>query len=262
MENTNKTALENMEMHRKNAEELAMKYNGLDRQTAQQSDIDKILKDLEAAVKGYNDNSWVKMKQDVESTEDPMRTAVKMFSYPIIKAVDKNIGEAEAPVIIKEITDGMKIIDLKKLHGRIAGGIGHNPRWYNLVEKLNLLLTIRLTTDIKAMDAGDAKRISKTIIDTFDIPVESKDIELTPDVISNTKMIKALQMIIDAMLGEDAFKVTSHDVKFVEWRYGKKSRNRLCITCSTTGELLESLTHVCNKLVTGGTYEAEYRKSK
>ena len=252
---------ENMVKFRKEADELCTKYNNLDLNTTKKDDVDKILKDLDTAVEHYNNNAWSQMLSEVKATDDPMKAAVTMFSYQVIKVKDVNIGDKEAPVIHKELSDTSKIIDLKKVHTHVANGIGHNEKWYQMIEKFNLLMTVRVTTDIKSKDAADAKAITKTICETFDIPRESAEIVLTPDLISNNKMIAATQMVVDAMLGE-GYKVTSHDTKFIEWRYGKKSRNRLCVTCSTAKELMETMLHVCNKLVTDGTYEAEYKKAQ
>lgn len=255
------TATENMANFRAEAEKLCQKYNGLDLSTAKKDEVDIILTDLNKAVDGYNNNSWTKMLLEVKTADDPMKDAVLKFSYDVIKVADKNVGEKDNPVIRKEISDSSKIINLKKVHDHIQNGIGHDAKWYQLLEKFNMLMTIRVATDVKAKDAKDSKAIAKMIAETFDISAESKDMPLTPDVISNNKMIQAVQLVVTAMIGE-GYKATSHDVKFIEWRYGKKSRNRLSVACSTTGELMETMTHVCNKLLTDGTYEAEYKKAK
>lgn len=262
MENITLTVTqENMAKFRTEAETLCKKYNGLDLSKTTKDDIDKILSDMDKAVENYNSNSWTQMLLEVKAAEDPMKAAILAFSYPVIAVKDKNIGEKDAPVIIKELSDGTKIIDLKKVNSHVPNGIGHDTKWYSMIEKFNMLMTIRVATDIKAKDAKDSKAIAKMIAETFDISTESKDIPLTPDVISNNKMNQAVQLVVTSMIGE-GYKCTSHDTKFIEWRYGKKSRNRLCVTCSTSKELMETMMHVCNKLLTGGTYEAEYKKAK
>jgi hypothetical protein len=261
MENIKMTvAQENMAKYKVEIEGLVKKYNDLDRKNTKQADIDKIVGDIEKAVKGYNDNSWSQMIIDVKGAEDPMKAAILKFTYPVLTIKDKNVGDKDAPVYVREISQGSKVIDIKKVHAQIPNGIGHDVRWFQMIEKFNLLMTIRVATDVKAKDAAESKSIAKTIAETFGIAPESKEIPLTADVISNNKMIQAVQLVVTAMIGE-GFKCTSHDSKFIEWRYGKKSRNRLCVTCSTSKELMETMMHVCNKLLTDGTYEAEYKKA-
>lgn len=250
----------NMEKFRTQANDLCKKYNNLDIKKTTKDEIDKILADLNKAVDNYNENAWCQMLSEIKESDDKMKAAVEKFSYEVIRIKDNNVGTKEEPVINKSIDDASKIIDLKKVHDHVPNGMGNNTKWYSFIEKFNLLMTIRVSADISAKDAADIKAMTKVIIQTFDIPADSKDVALTADVISTNKMIAATQLVVDAMLGE-GYKVTSHDTKFIEWRYGKKSRNKCCVACSTTRELVEIMLHVCNKLVTGGKYEAEYRKA-
>ena len=251
-----------------NEEEAKMKklveeYNALDQDETPKSELDEKMAAIEEAVDNYNNSMWVLAVADIKAAGEPvdrMKKAVETFSYPVVKAREKNIGEKEAPVMILELVGGSKKINLASLHKTIKGGIGNDAKWLGMVQKFNMLMTARVATDIKSSSPAEARKIASIIKETFDIPAEAKglDVELS---VSGNKMIKAVQTVVDSMLGE-GYKVTSHDVRFIEWRYGKKSRNKNTVKCSSNSEIAECFMNVCNKLYTGSTYEAEYKIAK
>ena len=254
--NTKATPQENMDMHRKNLDALVQEFNGLDTDAVKPSEITELLTKIQKAVSGYNNNSWTKTKLDIASTEDPMRTAVMEFYYPVIKVVDVNIGDKEAPVMIKKVRDADKIISLKKLHDGTADGIGRNKRWYHLVEVFAALMAAKSTGDIEADDDNDRKRIAKNILTNFDFAAEQQDIDAVIEGgFSNTKVVKALQKVVDAMLGE-GYAICNKDFNFVSQRSTKKSKNKKCTNeAINASEMAEVMLHVCYKLLTGGKYE-------
>jgi len=258
MANTRDTYTTTMSEMDAKLEELVVKYNGIDPENLKDDEPtpDKVMTEIMQCIDKYNEASWNILVCDVFAAEHKMAKACEIFAYPVLRITDENKGDKDTPIMVKKITKGEKPIDLFKLNKAVNYRLGASEKWGALVQKFNMLMTIRVTQDIKGKDAADMKAIAQIITNAFKIPAEVKEQTFVTD-LSGKKMIGALQMIVDAMFGEGAYKATSHDVKFIEWQYGKKSKNRRCITCSSVKELTRILLNVGNKLVTGTTYEAE-----
>lgn len=234
---------------------LVAEYNNLDDDATPKATFLDLQEKIDKAVKAYNDVSFAKLLFRLKGSDDAMKLALTEYSYPTIKAQLKEDGDDVAKVEQMVIIPVSKPIDLKKVNSKL-GKFGANPKWINLVEKFNMLLTIRMTQEVGSSTSA------KVVNDTFDICDDSKAIELQPDLVSQNKMIKALQMVIDAMLGEGSFKVNSHDTKFIEWRYGKKGKEKLTIKASNLSDFMTTILNVGHKLVTGGEYKVDYKIKK
>jgi len=244
-------------------EALISKYNGLDPDNLSEDDPkpEDVMKEIEDCIADFNEASWRVLVLTVFAADEKMKKACEIFAYDVLRLTDKNIGDKDNPIFVKAIVKGEKAIDLFKLNKEVDFKLGASDKWGALINKFNMLMTIRVTQDIKGKDTADMKLIASTITHTFKIPAEVKDQTFVAD-LSGKKMVQALQLIVDAMFGEDVYKVTTHDTKFIEWQYGKKSKNRRCITCASVKELGRILLNVGNKLVTGTTYEAESKHLK
>lgn len=78
---------------------------------------------------------------------------------------------------------------------------------------------------------------------------------------SKTNLLKTLQTVITAMLGEQ-YKATSHDVNFLMSVYSKKNRKALTVTCANHRYFRNYLAEVCHRIVTGKTYELDFKTKK
>jgi len=79
---------------------------------------------------------------------------------------------------------------------------------------------------------------------------------------SKTNMLKTLQAVIDAMLGEGKFKATSHDVAYLLSVYSRKNRAALTVTCANHRYFRNYIAEVCHRCATGKSYEIDHCTKK
>ena len=233
---------------RAKAEEMVLLYNEKI-QSGVFEDAIKINDEMEEIVNKYTNIARKECFDDLASKEDPMLEAVKQLTYPTIRIKDTKEGESKIPVRI--IEDVEKPIDLLKLHKHVGGnGIGADPKWNNYIEKFNLLMTAQ-----KAVDLG---LDPKVVHDSYSMAEISKAIELGKTPTSKTNILKTLNTVIAAMIGEE-YKAKSHDVNFLLSVYSKKNRKALTVTCANHRYMRQYLAEVCHRIVLNKSYELEYK---
>lgn len=210
----------------------------------------KLNEKTERAVNEYTSIAREECFAALKAAENPMLEAVKVLAYPTIRSKDTKAGEEKIPVRVVE--DVEKAIDLLKLHKYVGGdGIGNDKNWAYAVEKLNFLMTAQ-----KAVDLGiDPKAIN----DTYAMCDISRQIDMGKTPTSKTNILKTVQAIITAMIGE-AYKATSHDVNFLMSVYSRKNRKSLTVTCANHKYMRQYLAEICHRIVLGKDYELDYKK--
>ena len=185
------------------------------------------------------------------AADDPMLKAVELLSFVTICVKDEKKDEDKFP--IRSVDDRVKHINLLKLHKK-AGGIGHDKNWNHIMQKMNFLLTAQ-----KCVDLGIDP---KTINDSYMMSDIAKDISFGKTPTSKTNMLKTLQPVVTAMVGE-GYKATSHDVNYLMSIYTKKGRKALTVSCANHGNFCRYLAEVCHRItVPGAGYGLECKKKK
>ena len=212
----------------------------------------KLSKAIEEKVNEYTSVARDDCFEACKNSADPMLTAVTLLSFVTIGVKDEQKGDDAIPVRI--VVDKERAIDLFKLY-KYCGekGIGADPKWLYMAEQLNMLLTAQ-----KAQDLGlDPKKVN----DSFAMSNIAREIDLGKSPTSKTNILKTLQSIITAMLGE-GYKAASHDVNFLMSAYSKKNRKALTITTANHKTLRGLLAEICHRIVTGKTYAVDYKAVK
>ena len=212
----------------------------------------KLSKAIEEKVNEYTSVVRDDCFEACKNSKDPMLTAVTLLSFVTIGVKDEQKGDDAIPVRI--VVDKERAIDLFKLY-KYCGekGIGADPKWLYMAEQLNMLLTAQ-----KAQDLGlDPKKVN----DSFAMSNIAREIDLGKSPTSKTNILKTLQSIITAMLGE-GYKAASHDVNFLMSAYSKKNRKALTITTANHKTLRGLLAEICHRIVTGKTYAVDYKAVK
>lgn len=187
--------------------------------------------------------------EDCAASDDPMMAAITALSFMTIGVKDTKKGDEKLPV--REVIEKERQIDLLKLHKFVDGGIGHNKEWAYMIEKFNLLMTCQ-----KAKDLG----IDPTAInDSYAMSEIAKGYDLGKNPASKTNLLKTLTVIVQAMVGEE-YKPVSHDVNFLLSVYSRKSRKALTVTCANHKYMRGYVMEICHRIVTGKTYEVDYKK--
>ena len=183
--------------------------------------------------------------EECKATDDPMLAAVKTLSYVTIGVKDEQKGDDKVPVRV--IVDKERQIDLLKLD-KFCGGIGADPNWMHVAQKMNFL----------AKDLGlDPAKVN----DSYAMSEIARQFEMGKNPTSKTNLLKTLQMVVTAMVG-DGYKATSHDVNFLLSVYSKKNRKALTVSCANHRNFRGYVMEVCHRIVTGKSYELEYKTKR
>lgn len=230
---------------RAEAEALTTEYNNAI-QSGKFAESVKIDADIDEKIHEYTSIARGIFFDECAETEDPMLAAVTKLRYTVIRKKDEKVGEEKVPV--RTISEKEKTVDLMKLH-KHCNGIGADKQWHYIAEKMNCLMTAQ-----KCIDLGvDPKRVD----DSYEMSEVAKAIDMGKTPTSKTNMLKTLQMVITAMLGEER-KATSHDVNYLLSVYAKKSKKALSITVSNQKAMREHLADICHHIVTGNPYDVEF----
>lgn len=231
---------------------------------------------IEKDVDEYNSIAQMLCFDDCAKAEDPMKSAILTLHFPVIGIKDTTIGEDVK--VLKRIIVGdpeaddatpkYKQIDLLKLQkyvkDRTGNGIGHEANWNNQVERLNLLFALDCAVEI-----GKGQEFINEMSDCYAVKDASRGIDLgvknpkagTP--ISNTGLLKAVKAVVTAMIGEEfGGKVLTHDVRFLKIVSAKKSRKELAVQCANHRYMRGYLMEVCNRIMTDGVYDVDYKRVK
>lgn len=233
---------------RTKAEELVLSYN----EAVQNGDFNaaaKLNAEIEQTVNEYTAIVRDECFAELAATDDPMLAAVKRLSFMTIRARDTKVGDEKVPVRV--IEDSEKAIDLLKLHKAVKGGIGKDEKWAAMIEKLNFLMTAQ-----KAVDLGiDPKAIN----DSYAMSDIARQIDMGKTPTSKTNILKTVQAIVTAMIGEE-YKAVSHDVNFLMSVYSRKNRKALTVSCANHKYMRQYMMEICHRIVEGKTYALDYKQ--
>ena len=233
---------------REQAENLCREYNA-NIQDGNFSEVSRLDGEIEQVVNEYTSLAREECFNALKATDNPMLEAVKQLTFPTIRARDTKQGDEKIPVrVVEEIE---RPIDLMKLHKATPGGIGADKEWGYKVEKLNFLLTAQ-----KAKDLGIKV---KEVNDSFAMAEISKQIDMGKNPTSKTNLLKTLNIVIQAMIGEE-YKAVSHDVNFLMSVFSRKNRAALTVSCANHKYMRQYCAEICHRIVMGETYKIEFRR--
>lgn len=240
----------NLKTLRAKAESLTKEYNDA-YQTGDFNRAKKLDEEIQQVVNQYTNIAREECFKTLLNQEDPMIAAVTMLTFSTIRTKDTKVGEAKTPV--RSVEDSDKAINLLKLHQTAENGIGRDPKWSDMIEKLNFLMTAQ-----KAVDLGiDPKKVN----DSYAMSEIARSIDMGKTPTSKTNILKTVQSIVTAMIGEE-YKATSHDVNFLFSVYSRKNRKALTVTCANHKYMRQYMAEICHRIVTNGSYELDYKQVK
>lgn len=186
-------------------------------------------------------------KASSENPAEIMMYAVKTLVFSTIACKDEKRGDEKIPV--RSIIEKEKPIDLSKLH-KFCGAIGADANWDHILQKMNLVFTLQ-----KCQDLGvDPKSVN----DSYSMSELARSVDMGKNPTSNTQILKTLQMVVSAMIGEE-YKCTSHDVKFLKSIYSKKGKKALSVAVSNHRYLRQYMAEICHKIVLEKSYTVEFK---
>lgn len=223
-------------------------------------DIDK---DIIECVGAYNNLAKHLCFIECSETEDPMIEAIKRITVKIIRT--KDVKEGELKITKRSIVDSEQEIDLYKLHNFVKDGIGYEKDWFLKVEKLNLLATLCLASDlgytasqIKELDCSYAMR-------DLSREKEVKGTLLTKEgkvaAVSKREWLRALTDVVQSMMGEN-YKPINHDVTYLLNCLTSKGKKVLTVNAANHRQLRTVLLNICHRIATEKHYSVNARLKK
>lgn len=212
---------------------------------------------------------------DLSECENTMIETVKQLYFKTIKV--KEDKKSEPRLLSVEYRD--KYIDLGKLNSYVSGGIGFDKNWINKAEKLNLLLTAKIATDI------DASTDLTTINDCFVMSKINAEYKANKQMFSNTRILSELTDVIKAMLGDFSdivktdkdgnpvldengnavykeYKALKVDREYLLNSFSKQSRTALKVATSNHKGMNNILLNICHRIALNTRYDIESKLIK
>ena len=147
----------------------------------------------------------------------------------------------------EKISDRVKLNVMSILNGK-----------YGITERDFQSAELCAVPAFKARDLGlDPQKVN----DSYAMSEIARQFEMGKNPTSKTNMLRTLQMVVTAMLGE-GYKATSHDVNFLLSVYSRKNRKALVVSCANHRNFRAYIAEVCHRIVTGKEYELEYKTKR
>ncbi len=204
---------------------------------------------LDKAEKDYAKAKALDMYNEYAKKFNPIVEIIKAYSYEILAHKEKKSDDKNNPRIIAVNPNTRnRQIDLLAFcsHAKL------DTHWELTASRFNQLMCLRVAKGL----GTDIVKIAKS----YFLKEKVREIELGKTPTSNTQICKLLQTVIDEILpcnddGESIYKCNSHDVKYLDALYGKRSnKHELTIRVSNDAFFRRILVDICNRLVTGRMY--------
>lgn len=260
VEKTVKTTVERLEeQHKTNIEayNVALKEENLKRL----NELDAEIKEIESE---YVSEVAKKVYDECLATDNPMKTAITRYSFPILSHKDEKVDGIVTNRVF--VGDRVKQLDLLELcvysqRNKLPNAL--NDKWQFDAETLNQLLCMKLAKELGFKDKDIEKLAGSYFMSAVAKRMKAGD---TPE--SNTQVCKHLQTVVDGILfeadakGKNIYKCNNHDVAFLVECYARKGKNALSIKTAKHEYIRRLIADVMYRIVTKGVYTVEYKIAK
>ena len=176
---------------------------------------------------------------------------------------EKDASGKETGKTVMVIRDARKRIDPLRLHKRTEGGIGADPSWVALVERLNLLLIAATATKLEATNAAQEKLDFQKLHNSVAMSEEARKLTLAgdKDPINDAIIQKDLTKVIEAMIGK-GYTASPRMVAYLRAVHEKGGKESLNVVCTTPKSMRQYMLDVCHAAATGANFTLSYKEAK
>lgn len=189
------------------------------------------------------------------AAESPLVSILGQLEYTGKSWTDKK--SKDSGLITRAETDTINRVNLsafeKYARENAKVTTGKETNWLYYIEKFNQLLVF-----YGAARIGDNP---KKYSDSYAIRQIAKEIEMGATPTSATQILKQLQTVVSAMIG-DEYKATSHDAAWVMLAFARPDRKSLHLKASSPKVMNELIAETCHRIITNGEYKVTFRKAK
>lgn len=220
------------------------------------ADKDAANKNLDAIIAQYNKVSKDKCYLACRNAEKPLAYAILQFYYEGIRIKEEK--EKDTDVVIRSIERTRRPIDISNLWKWMKDhekSCGVDRSWYHYAEKFNYLMTVRAA---ERLGRPALKGLFIKYAEDYRMGQIAKDFDMGKTPCSNTNILRTLQKLVTAMLGNE-WKATSRDVNLLCDLYVKDNpRNPTGVKLPNHGNFRALLKKVCYRILTKGEgYDVE-----
>lgn len=216
---------------------------------------------LESAVKEYNSLSIVMEYNKLASKKKPMLAAIEQYEIAIIAIkINKDKETDRLSYSLEPATRQIDLVAFEDFCKRDKKEIAHDNMWRYKSEKFNLLVAYRTFKEL----GKDTKKME----DAYYISEVAKAINMGKTPTSKTQIQKMLQEVVNGIIFEDdgngnnAYKVTSHDVAYILLLMSKKGKVAQSVAIPRTSSMNCLIFDVVNRIVENKEYTVEYTTKK
>ena len=224
------------------------------------SQIEGAKKAMDTAVKEYNDTAVIMDYETLKSKSAPMLAAIEQLTIACIEA--KRNEDKDTKIVTYSIEPVNKQISLPAFDeycGREKLQIAPDRLWIYSVEQFCLLITYRIMKEL----GGDTRKL----METYYISDIARQIDLGETPMSNSKILKQLQTIVDGIIyeaegGKNIYKVTSHDVCYIVQTMTRRGKVSGTVVAPKPATMHTLIMDVLHRIVTDAEYKVEYVTKK
>ena len=198
---------------------------------------------------------------------DNLLPAILAWEYPVCtykdEKQDMEIPGGTITVTVRKVDFRMKRIDLQKLDRYCLKNyehrLSHDDTCWSMIDELNYFLVKRNANELGAVmesPYGFARTTTRGHLSADDFK-------------SNTKTLKALQRVIDAVLyvpdesgKANTYKALSHDVRYLDICAASKSKTRLEVKAAKIADMTDTIGNVIFRIASGTAYTVAYKAAK
>lgn len=188
---------------------------------------------------------------ECKNSKNPMVAGCKKFNYDTIRVKEIRIEGSTQTTL--EIDDAVKPIKLRELHNK-CNGIGKDQKWIYAVEKFNQ----KMTAKVCSMLGIDPTKV----YNSYYMSKLAKDVQIDVKALSDESCFEDMNNVVHKMLG-DKFNITKEDYNRMFITYASADKVKALKTiCSNHEKITRSFQSICNRLITNGQWEVDFREDK
>ena len=207
--------------------------------------------DLSQLIGEFNTASRDAELLELLKTEMPVLSAVMQYTYPTKKLASSEDADGKISFSIENAEAKIDLIALARMgkDRKIAVGA---PDMVAAVENLLFLFALRAAK-------GVVSKTPKNFRDTVKMSRLAAQLNDGKTITSNSNMIKEVQVVVDKMHyiddnGKNKYKVTKHEVAYLENLIYKKGKEVCSLKVTTTGDFMNSMVQMLRHLITGTNF--------
>lgn len=202
---------------------------------------------LETIEKDYSKQKAKEVFDALKSGETPFLNAIRKHDYPVI--AHRDVKDKDTKLSTRIDTEKTRQIDLLRFEEYAKEAYAADPKWAYILQRFNQLMCMRCAKELG---------LSVSVCDSYFVAEKAKEIKLGKTPLSNPEVIKALQAVVNAIIGE-TYVVTEADMYYILFTFTKKGKAALSIASANHTAMRNLIGDMLHRIVTEKAYGLEFK---